>query len=68
MFYLVDTTYDGIVDGLAVYVAEPGSSTPFALFVDGWPVDLIDPPSFNCSASDTPQEVGTLGHEDRHLG
>ena len=60
MTFLVDTTLDGLIDDAAVFVAEPGSSTPFAVFIDGCCEDLIDPPTFSCCASGEPQEVGSL--------
>lgn len=58
--FLVDTTFDGLIDGVIVFVAEPGSPTPFGLLIDGCLEALVDPLTFSVAASDVPQEVGSL--------
>ena len=60
MTFLVDYSFDGIIDGAIVLIANPGSCRPYAAWINGVIEELIDPPVLNIAASSEPQQVEAL--------
>jgi len=60
MTFLVDFSFDGIIDGAIVLIANPGSCRPYAAWINGVIEELIDPPVLPFAASAEPLKVETL--------
>jgi len=60
MTFLVDFSFDGIIDGAIVLIANPGSCRPYAAWINGVIEELIDPPVLPFAATAEPLKVETL--------